>query len=760
MIKRCTVIVLLLWVMGTTALAQLGQAVPNTRNATARNNQSQVFWFDGYWWGVFRHSDGYWRLFRYFGSWSPYYLFENSGSGLDFADVFIDEQNDKLFIFFTKFLTNPDEGKFYRIGYSNGSWSNEHDEVLSSAVNSDDLTGSITKANDGDLFIMYTNGSNQLAGHYSNDNGDTWASFVVASLNDDGLVDAISFRYNNENYLGVVVGENKNSPQFRFFTLKDEDDPSISANWTEENLNTSIVGDNHVNIVKDFEQNLYFIGKYGSGAPPGVSFELFRRSAATGNWTSYNVAGAPVGTGQNTRPALSIDITNDVLYLFNQRTDTNNGDRIWVATKNTNSLSNIQSSDWYIVMSDPSNNLREVSAPYQLLTSGSDLMVVCENRGISQVWYRLLEIDYTHPDPLLISEVNSTSNIDASYLEIYNNSNSVVNLADYTLKYYNNNSSTPVSSLNLSGNINGFGRVVVARNSSVFSSVYRFSPDFEANGFTFDGDKDGIELVNNNAAALGKNSAVAVVDLFNNAGGDKLSWSAGQLFERTRFPNDGSNIYLDWDRSRTAQAGTPGEENDTSLPVHLSLFAATIVDHKVQLHWETASEIDNLEWLIERRSIPDGVFFPIGSLPGYGTTNERKVYEFEDASVLWNNVYEYRLTSIDYNGTQHVFRQTVRVELLPTVAETYRLYANFPNPFNPETNIRFRMGEAGVARLAVFDITGQLVKTIVDKYLPEGEYIYRWDGTNEFGNRLALGMYIAQFSTPRYFKSIKMMLTK
>ncbi len=760
MTKRYTLIIsLLILIIGAEAFAQIGQAVPNTSNATARNNQSQVFWFDGYWWGVFKHSDGSWRLFRYFGSWSPYYTFESNGSGLDFADAYIDEQNDKLFIFFTKYQTNPDKGRFYRLGYNNGSWSNEHDASLNSAVSSDDLTGCITKANDGDLFIMYTNESSQLAGHYSTDDGDTWTSFIVSALNEDGMVDAVSFRYNNEYYLGVVVGENKNIPKFRFFRLKDEDDPTVSSNWVEENLNTSIKGDNHVNIVKDFEQNLYFVGKYGGGAPSGVVFELFRRDAANGNWTSYNVQGAPIGTGQNTRPALSIDVTNNMLYVFNQRTDVNNGDRIWMASKNTNNLSVIQSSDWSIAMADPGKNLREVSAPYQLLTSASDLMVVCENRGISQVWYRLLDLDYTHPDPLLISEVNSTANINASYLEIYNNSSSVVNLGDYSLKYYDNNSSTPVT-LNLSGQINGFGRIVVARNATVFNTTYGIPPDTVASGFTFDGGKDGIALVNNNAAAFAKNSAVAVVDLFNNAGGDMSSWSSGQLFERTRFPNDGSNIYLDWDRSRTAQAGTPGEENDTSLPVNLSLFAASVIDQQVLLRWETASEIDNSEWLIERRTIPDGVFFPVGSLPGYGTTNEQKVYEFEDASVQFNNVYEYRLTSIDYNGTRHVFRQTVRVELLPTVAETYRLYANFPNPFNPETNIRFRMGEPGIARLAVFDITGQLVKTIVDDYLPQGEYVYRWDGTNEFGNRVASGMYIAQFSTQRYFKAIKMMLTK
>ena len=429
MMKRYTIIfTLLLLAAGVNAFAQPGQAVPNTQALTQRANQSQVFWHDGFWWGVFRHDSGSWRLFKYFGGWTPDYTFESNGSGKEFADAFIDSENDKLYIFFTK--AGSGVGKFYRLTYSNNNWSTDTEAPLASNT-SDNSVGCITRANDGDLFILYTSGD-ILRGHYSSNNGDSWTAFTVGSV-DNGLVDAISFQQNGTDYLGVVVGENDKFPTFRFFKISDEDIPTSSSNWNEESLNFTYDGDNHVSMVKDFDQNVYFIGKYGSNKPTGSVFPLFRRNSANGNWSRFEV-GAP--SGSPTRPALSFDETNDLLYLF-----CNAGGQIYYTTLEKGNLHNISAGDWSVFMSASGASLAETSAPYQILTSGSDLLAVCENGTANDVWYRLLDLDYTHPDPLLISEVNSTANINASYLEIYNNSGSVVNLSDYSLKYYDNNSS-------------------------------------------------------------------------------------------------------------------------------------------------------------------------------------------------------------------------------------------------------------------------------------------------------------------------------
>lgn len=61
--------------------------------------------------------------------------------------------------------------------------------------------------------------------------------------------------------------------------------------------------------------------------------------------------------------------------------------------------------------------------------------------------------------------------------------------------------------------------------------------------------------------------------------------------------------------------------------------------------------------------------------------------------------------------------------------EQFRLYQNFPNPFNPATTIRFRLHTAGVTTLRVYDVLGKEVATLVDETLPAGEHAVRFDGS-------------------------------
>lgn len=67
-----------------------------------------------------------------------------------------------------------------------------------------------------------------------------------------------------------------------------------------------------------------------------------------------------------------------------------------------------------------------------------------------------------------------------------------------------------------------------------------------------------------------------------------------------------------------------------------------------------------------------------------------------------------------------------------------------PNPFNPRTTIRFRLPEAGVARLRIFDVAGRLVRTLVDAELPEGGNEAAWDGRDDAGRDAGSGSYVAR----------------
>lgn len=77
-----------------------------------------------------------------------------------------------------------------------------------------------------------------------------------------------------------------------------------------------------------------------------------------------------------------------------------------------------------------------------------------------------------------------------------------------------------------------------------------------------------------------------------------------------------------------------------------------------------------------------------------------------------------------------------------------RLWGNYPNPFNPSTQIRFELSAAAPVRLEVFDAAGQRVCTLVDGDLAAGTYLQRWDGRDEQGLNAASGVYFARLVTP------------
>jgi hypothetical protein len=72
---------------------------------------------------------------------------------------------------------------------------------------------------------------------------------------------------------------------------------------------------------------------------------------------------------------------------------------------------------------------------------------------------------------------------------------------------------------------------------------------------------------------------------------------------------------------------------------------------------------------------------------------------------------------------------------------------NFPNPFNPTTEISFALKEAGFVSLRVYSITGQLVKTITSGEFESGEHSVIWDGRNSEGRDVSSGIYFCVLST-------------
>jgi flagellar hook assembly protein FlgD len=74
------------------------------------------------------------------------------------------------------------------------------------------------------------------------------------------------------------------------------------------------------------------------------------------------------------------------------------------------------------------------------------------------------------------------------------------------------------------------------------------------------------------------------------------------------------------------------------------------------------------------------------------------------------------------------------------------LYQNFPNPFNPTTNIAFSVPEASMVSIKVYNIKGQLVRNLLDEYTSAGTHTIQWHGDNDLGRAIGSGIYFIKIS--------------
>ena len=100
---------------------------------------------------------------------------------------------------------------------------------------------------------------------------------------------------------------------------------------------------------------------------------------------------------------------------------------------------------------------------------------------------------------------------------------------------------------------------------------------------------------------------------------------------------------------------------------------------------------------------------------------------------------------------------SVALELIPM---QYALYQNFPNPFNPVTEIQFDVPDVGVLDLVVYNLMGQQVRRLVNGEIQAGYHRVVWDGLNDRGEPVSTGVYIYSLTSPSFHNTKKMVLLK
>ncbi|MDP2037522.1 MAG: T9SS type A sorting domain-containing protein, partial [Ignavibacteria bacterium] len=204
-----------------------------------------------------------------------------------------------------------------------------------------------------------------------------------------------------------------------------------------------------------------------------------------------------------------------------------------------------------------------------------------------------------------------------------------------------------------------------------------------------------------------------------------------------------------------------------AMPVELTSFSANVIDGKVLLNWQTATEVNNYGFEVERaanlRGLQNGNgdsnlggFSTIGFVQGNGNSNSPKSYSFTDKPT-GGTEFKYRLKQIDFDGK---YEYSKEVEVKVEAPAEFKLAQNYPNPFNPETTISYQLPTGGHVTLKVFDMLGREVVTLVDEQKAPGNYEVKFNVKTLHATSLPSGVYFYTLQCGNFRETKKLLLAK
>ena len=111
---------------------------------------------------------------------------------------------------------------------------------------------------------------------------------------------------------------------------------------------------------------------------------------------------------------------------------------------------------------------------------------------------------------------------------------------------------------------------------------------------------------------------------------------------------------------------------------------------------------------------------------------------------------------IDFSGITSI----KDAEKIEHVIKSFKLLHNYPNPFNPSTTIEYEILKSGNVEISVYDLSGRLVKTLLNKSQQKGDYKVEWDATNQSEQKVSSGFYVYSIKFDNVVLSKKMILMK
>jgi hypothetical protein len=182
---------------------------------------------------------------------------------------------------------------------------------------------------------------------------------------------------------------------------------------------------------------------------------------------------------------------------------------------------------------------------------------------------------------------------------------------------------------------------------------------------------------------------------------------------------------------------------------------ATALDEGIHLTWDVSVEEDFQYFTLEKS---------LNSEFQEYETFETIDTSYIDLDYVLNETNYYRLAAVDHAGNVSEYSDVVEAAVLSIdgdlIPEAFALHQNYPNPFNPTTQIRYDLPEDKLVTITIYDVTGRMIKSLVNMNQTAGYRSVRWDATNDHGEPVSAGMYIYMIQSGEFRQTKKMVFLK
>ena len=195
---------------------------------------------------------------------------------------------------------------------------------------------------------------------------------------------------------------------------------------------------------------------------------------------------------------------------------------------------------------------------------------------------------------------------------------------------------------------------------------------------------------------------------------------------------------------------------ETNIPAVTGFTLYPSTDYVI-LTWDPTTEDGFQYYLLERSTDEE---FTENIVSNYVTDSY-----YEDNDLEFDTEYFYRVSYnvgdwSEYSEVLSVTLEAVNVDDGNQLPKTYALHQNYPNPFNPVTNLSYDLPEDAMVTIAIYDMMGKVVRTLVNGQQSAGYKTLQWSATNNGGHPISAGLYIYTIQAGDFSQTRKMILLK